>query len=338
MKTKFATIVIAMLSVTFSQTGKPVTQNSLLDRARKGDDSAMSQMEKSGDVQDLQSLLHDPDYAGKISARLLLAKMGDHEALQCFACRGIMENTYNQLPNGLDYIGGGFTIELYRQLLDSDPKFITNIPKDNSSDELITLPSSLVLFTLPTLLPNAGIPSPPPLDVQARKDGEFKARWRTWIDSHQSELQKLKPTAEGISFEQHSCSDIYDPDAMKRRLQALSEHGGIDCQASAAGDADTVSNCIRTSFAKRRAFYVRQDLYGNVEVGLAGDSKGNVYAVAYDDAGVSTTGLGKEIELFDNKHTIVVPCPKPIHFRPSISWNGLTCLAQGDNRLLSPKM
>ncbi len=339
MKTGLTVIVLAMLGIAFAQNAPPAPRGSLLQLARKGDDSALYEMEQSGDIQDLQALLHDPDYSAKTAARIFLAKMGDHEALQYFACRSL--DNWSALDQDLDQIGGEFRIELYRRLLDSsDQTFFANIRKeDRSSDELLTPPSSIVLLRLPALLPDAGIPKPAPLDIQAGRDKEFKSRWREWIDSHQSELQQLKPTAEGISFDPHSCSNIYDPTAMNRRLQTISGAGGVDCRAPAAGDAGAVSNCIRTSFAKKRPFYVRQDLYGTdsgVAVGLAGDGKGNAYAVAYDDTGVSTTGLGEKVELFDNKHTAVVSCPKPIRFRLSMSWNGLTCLTKKGNLLLSP--
>jgi hypothetical protein len=338
MKKRFVAIILTMLGVAFAQTELQPRPDSVLERARRGDDSALSEMEKSGDIADLKTLLHDPDYADHGYTRLPLAKLGDREALQYFACRGLDDASVQDM----DRIGGEFEIEVYRHLLDSDEAFLANIPKkDKDSDALITLPSSTVLFLLPKLLPNAKIPSPARLDVQAGKDGEFKSRWRAWIDSHESELRQLKPTAEGINFDQHFCSDVYDPTAMNRRLQAIGGQGAIDCnRAPNGGSLSGISSCIKASFARKRAFYVRQDLGGvdsGVAVGLAGDDRGNVFAVAYDDAGVSTTALGDKAELFDNNHTVVVPCPKPIHFRPSQSWNGLTCVANPGNDLLSPR-
>jgi hypothetical protein len=82
METRILSIALGMLGVAIGVMGQQVSQDPLLDRARRGDDSALSQMQQSGDLQGLQSLLHDPDYAGEISARLLLAKLGDREALQ----------------------------------------------------------------------------------------------------------------------------------------------------------------------------------------------------------------------------------------------------------------
>jgi hypothetical protein len=329
--------VFALLEAVFAQ-GQQGAQDSLLDRARKGDSSALSEMEQSGDAQDLRTLLHDPGYAGKMSARIYLAKMGDREALQYFACRVLN----NMSVEDLDQIGGGFEIALYRKLLDSDQTFFSRNPNmGNASDALITPPSSRVLFLLPKLLPSAGIASPAPLDVQAGKDGAFKAKWREWIDSHNSELQQLSPTTEGIRLDQHACSEIYDPTAMKRRLQIISGQGAIDCnRESGGGGPSAMSRCIKSSFKNKRAFHVEQDLDGidsGLAVGLAANAEGDTYMVGYDDAGVNTTGLGNHAEVFDNGHIVVVLCPRPTEFRPAENWTGLTCLTQRGNLLLSPK-
>jgi hypothetical protein len=42
--------------------------------------------------------------------------------------------------------------------------------------------------------------------------------------------------------------------------------------------------------------------------------------------------LRDKAELFDNNHTVVVACPKAIHFRQSQSWGGLTCIINPGKR------
>jgi hypothetical protein len=124
---RIGTLLVALAVVSFGSSrieGK-VRQDSPLERARNGDDTALSGLERKGDVQDLQILLHDPSYAGKFAARLALARMGDVEVLQYYACRSLtvdVSQVEDLMRQDLDYIGGGFTIEIYRRLLDSESK------------------------------------------------------------------------------------------------------------------------------------------------------------------------------------------------------------------------
>jgi hypothetical protein len=155
---RIGTLLVALAVVSFgsSRIEGQVRQDSPLERARNGDDTALSEMERKGDVQDLQILLHDPSYAGKFAARLALARMGDVEVLQYYACRSLtvdVSQVEDLMRQDLDYIGGGFTIEIYRRLLDSDPKFIPQIEgamgetRKHGGDSWPQLPSSLALLS-----------------------------------------------------------------------------------------------------------------------------------------------------------------------------------------------
>ncbi len=212
-------VVLAILTVVSAQTELRPEEDLLLQRARKGDNSALSQMEQSGDIRDLQTLLHDPNYAGKISVRLALARMGDREVLQHYACLALKEDLSHLddlMREDLDHIGGHFTIEVYRQLLDSDARFLPQIDRimkqtrEHGGDVLPTLPSTSVLLRLPELVPDSPIPRLSPMEIQAspKKCEEIKAQWRTWIDTHQNELKKLRPTADGINFDLARCSQL----------------------------------------------------------------------------------------------------------------------------------
>src|SRR5581483_3694928 len=116
-------IVATMLPLLFAQSGDS-DEHSLIARARRGDDSAISEMEKRGDVEDLNLLLHDPAYAqrGTIHLRLALARLGDRESLQYFACRSLTDDIDSMqllLRDEFDHIGGAFTVEVYRRLFES---------------------------------------------------------------------------------------------------------------------------------------------------------------------------------------------------------------------------
>ena len=223
MKTRVLLIAVFVLNVSTIRAGQLVKQESLLDRARRGDDSALSDMEKADDIQDLRTLVvrdpgfRDPGYGGRSAARLSLARLGDSATLQYYACRSLTRSV-SQIPElmrqDFDYIGGDFTVQVYRHLLDSDPGFrpqiegIMKTAREKGGDSWPQLPSTLALLRLPKLVPSSSIPEISALELQAnpQKAEELKAKWRAWIDGHQQDLQQLKPTAQGVSFNPADCS------------------------------------------------------------------------------------------------------------------------------------
>lgn len=217
MKTAIASMLLVITSVLFAQVPVPREGRSLLDRARKGDDSALSEMERTGDVKDLHTLLNEPHYAGKRAAQMALARMGDTEILQYYACRSLSDDIWrieDLMREDLDYIGGDFTIELYRHLLDSDSKFRPQLDqsiknaREHGGDTWPQLPSTLAVSRLSKLVPDSSIPGLSSLQIQSEPQSveELKARWKAWIDTHQLEIRKLKPSAKGVHFEAEYCS------------------------------------------------------------------------------------------------------------------------------------
>jgi hypothetical protein len=183
-----------------------------------------------------------------------------------------------------------------------------------------------------------------PLQQQANSQAAetVKSMWRSWIDTHQAELKQMKPTAEGVSFNSESCSDVVDSSTLERRLKAIAGELAVNCGAYAYGSeaADRANRCIRKSFARREAFYASYYLGGNAlwssEAGMAGDDKGNVFVLSFDDAGAPLAGLGENVEILDNGDTVVVQCPKPIRFSESFSGN-FSCISRRGNLQLSPQ-
>ena len=68
-------------------------------------------------------------------------------------------------------------------------------------------PSVAALFELSRLVPESPFSTLNQLDVQAHSEA-LKSNWRLWIETHDSELQKLKPTTKGITFDRDSCSKL----------------------------------------------------------------------------------------------------------------------------------
>ena len=132
MKIGFVVLIFFNLCVALAQNKEQLPKDSLLERARGGDNSAVSQMQQNNDLQDLQALMRDPDYRGKARVRLSLAKLGDHDSLQFFACESLTDSGGSSvfMRDVLGYIGGEFAIQVYSRLLDSDPRFLPAIEKN----------------------------------------------------------------------------------------------------------------------------------------------------------------------------------------------------------------
>jgi hypothetical protein len=104
------------------------------------------------------------------------------------------------------------------------------------------------------------------------------------------------------------------------RLKSLASRGGTEAIHCSNGNAtersESATECALKAFADRRPFYVRyyvHDLESFSYTGFAGNADGSVYAVVYSSRHIGGTGeLGKEWQLLDGDHTLVIPCPKPI--------------------------
>jgi hypothetical protein len=337
-------MAVCCVAATAQNTQRPQPA-SLMERACAGESSAESEIEEKGDTQDLRRMMHDPDCVLNGGARGTLAKRGDPEALQFYACRSRsdkIEVVEELLREDLPRIGGGFAVEVYRQLLDSDQRFPS--PRDGSSDMIVTPLSARIPSMLHQLLPDAPDPSLTRLQVQANPEAveRVKSLWRSWIASHQTELAQMKPTTDGISFDSESCSAVADLSTLERRLKALAGDHALLCGPATwdTGSTKLVNKCVRRALGKGKSVYAWYVLGGsvvwNTAVGIAGDGKGNVFVVSFDDAGASAKGLGDRVERLDDGHSVVVTCPKPIKLREAFSGN-LTCITQAGNLRLSPR-
>jgi hypothetical protein len=331
-----------------AQTAPRKQPESLIERACAGESAAATEVEETADSQDLQRMMHDPDCSIKRSARLVLAKRGDHEALQFFACKSLTDRfdlIQELLREDFSRLGGEFTIEVYRQLLDSDQRFQADFKRvQKECSDCIVLPlSDSVPTLLKKLLPDgpASSLSAQQLELSKEPRESLKSMWRSWIDTHQAELKQMQPTASGISFDAASCSQVADSSALERRLNATAGVGAIACGSDTYGtEARAAANrCIKKAFAHAKPFYASFVLGGNVlwnpRAGVAGDGVGNVFVLLFDDSGASHSELGDNVEIFDNGDTVVAPCPKPIKFQESYSGN-LTCIRRRGNLELGP--
>lgn len=152
----------------------------------------------------------------------------------------------------------------------------------------------------------------------------------------------MKPTSDGVGFGAEFCTGIANRSTAERRLKAIGGQAATACGPVLYSDKAitvTTNKCVKHAFAHRKGFYAWYELGGGVVyetvVGIAGDGKGNVFVLSFDDAGASRAGLGEDVEVLDNGDTVLVRCPKPIRFREGYSRN-LTCITQAGNLRLSP--
>lgn len=343
MKPLLLSLLILAVAITIS--GQDDRFNELSKRARDGDVQAVFEIGRSGNPKAIDALLplyYEPGFTLKREARMALAAAGDRDSLQYFACQSLTGNVRRidkLMAEDLEYIGGEFAAQVYRQLLDSDQRFSEDMNRADS-DALLRFPSSDAVVMLAKLFPDGGVRKPTALEMQAGRDHDVKMRWITWIDQHEDEIRKLKPSAEGVVFESSYCSDYGISTAMDERLRALAGEGATDCgRVEVNESAETSDKCVKKEFGSKKPFLVRYDVHEideEVAVGLAADQDSTMYAIAFDDVGVSTYKLGEKSEVMDGGRGVVVTCPKPTSLKQSVS-RGLTCLSVSGNSLLSPK-
>jgi len=187
MRIAFLLLCIGSCVSASGQAGQSKRPESLIDRACAGESEAITEVENSPDSLDLQRMMHDPDCSMNVGARFALAKRGDHEALQFYACKSLtdkFEVMQLLLKGDLAHLGGEFTVEVYRQLLDSNQRFqvdLTRVQK-GCSDCIIMPLSDEVPLMLQQLLPDAPVPSLTPLQRQANPQTveTVKSIWRSW--------------------------------------------------------------------------------------------------------------------------------------------------------------
>jgi hypothetical protein len=170
---------------------------------------------KTGDpalITPLRSYLasRSADSFNRRQAVMALAMLGDQKAQQEIVCdfySGDKNAMQNAAETDLPYVDGWFAIRLYRYLLspEADKRF-WKTKKPEASDLVYVSPAVWALMQLPKVAPN------PPLAPFVSGAGDPKRVpqqegkvWLNWIQEHQTSLQQLTPTGEGIDFSGKAC-------------------------------------------------------------------------------------------------------------------------------------
>ncbi len=113
---------------------------------------------------------------------------------------------------------------------------------------------------------------------------------------------------------------------VNERLRPLTgdrPENAVDCTKAAVPLA-----CALEQFKMLKPFYVIYRTQGVDSYGFAGfaaDTEGNLFNVEFDSMGWWQKGLPPGARMFDARHTIVLPCPKPTILEQG-PFGGLTCL------------
>jgi len=213
-------LLLLTTALAFGQAPQQHEDMPLLEGISRQSSDSIAAAGNSGDkryVPFLKPLLKSRWEGTRFIARMALAKLGDREALQYYACRSLTDNPDDVelfIRDDLDNIRGSFSIEVLKKLLDSDQRFQRFIThhKARYSDVIVMYPSAVALYALPKVVPDSPYPAPPDDPIFRIKGDyrEYKVKWKTWLESHAEELHRLEPTADGISFDPKVCRHLPD--------------------------------------------------------------------------------------------------------------------------------
>jgi hypothetical protein len=150
------------------------------------------------------------DSFNRRQAVIALAKLGDQKAQQEIVCEFYSGNK-NLMQDAaeidLPYVDGWFAIRLYRYLLspEADKRF-RKARKQEPTDLAYLSPAVWALMQLPKVAPNPPLAPFVPGAGDPKRDPQQEGKvWLDWIQEHQTSLQQLTPTGEGIDFSGKSC-------------------------------------------------------------------------------------------------------------------------------------
>jgi hypothetical protein len=176
---------------------------SLLEAGKTGD---------SAFIAPLRSYLasRSADSFSRRQAVMALARLGDQRAQQQIVCvfygddKIAMQDTAETY---LPYIDGWFAIRLYGYLLspEADKRFL-KAKKPESSDMTYVSPIVWALMQLPQVAPNPPLAPFDPGAGNPKRDPQQEGKvWLNWIQEHQTSLQQLAPTGEGVDYSGKAC-------------------------------------------------------------------------------------------------------------------------------------
>lgn len=150
------------------------------------------------------------DSFSRRQAVMALAKLGDQKAQQEIVCEFYSGNK-NVMQDAaeidLPYVDGWFAIRLYRYLLspEADKRF-RKARKQEPTDLAYLSPAVWALMQLPKAVPNPPLAPFDPGSGDSKRNPQQEGKvWLDWIQEHQTALQQLTPTGEGVDFSGRAC-------------------------------------------------------------------------------------------------------------------------------------
>jgi hypothetical protein len=182
---------------------------------QRGDEQAILEAGKSGEVAFIPQLLEYRSKAGKhsnfqgVAIQLALAKLGQPAELRQIRCELLFgsPSVRHDAVDKLVYVGGWFSVQAITEVLDN-PEY--RVGGDGRGT--FAPPGSYAVQKLPTIVPNApaiesGISLPTSqVDIQSQR------QWKEWIEAHRDSLNKIPPTGEGVETSSNMCRNILKHD------------------------------------------------------------------------------------------------------------------------------
>jgi len=126
--------------------------------------------------------------------------------------------------------------------------------------------------------------------------------------------------------------DHASPELLDKRLRVIAGLGARDCgRLPLRSNSKLPANCARDAIKARKPFYVRFDEAGldsTIASAMAGDTRGNVFLIAFDSLGMDSDSLPAGATMPDGFHTLVIPCSQPVRVRVTRA-EELACFADG---------
>ena len=177
--------------------------NSILEAGKTGDPALIAPLRSFATSRRADSFAQH-------QAVLALAKLGDQKAQQEIVCEFYSGNK-NVMQDAAEidipYVDGWFAIRLYRYLLspEADKRF-RKARKQEPTDLAYLSPVVWALMQLPKVAPNPPLAPFVPGAGDPKRDPQQEGKvWLDWIQEHQTSLQQLAPTGEGVDYSGNAC-------------------------------------------------------------------------------------------------------------------------------------
>lgn len=138
-----------------------------------------------------------------------LARLGDDKSLQEIYCEVTNRDVYvvDEGMEKLKYVGGWFSIDLSRKMLDMDSKEFRKLDWSKVTDSPPSEPREYALDNLDSIIPKGRL-HPDLSKIDTHDDGRLAEIWKEWIKKNEIELVKLEPRGLNVDRTTGGCKGV----------------------------------------------------------------------------------------------------------------------------------